>query len=87
MSKNKRVLVIVEWNDAWSSHSWCEVDYYATKPSSIKSVGWLLDENKLGVKISARMDLSGGDVGNVYFIPKACITRPTRLGKYSVVKT
>lgn len=82
----KRVLVVVEWIDAWSFGPWCRVEDHACAPSNCMSVGWLIEKNAKGVKISARLDLSDGNIGNAAFIPKSCIKRLSVVKGHSVVR-
>ena len=82
----KRVLVVVEWIDAWSLGSWCRSEDHACAPSNCTSAGWLIEKNAKGVKIAARLDLSEGNLGNTSFIPKSCIKKLSVVKGHSVFR-
>ncbi len=81
-------LVMVRWGDAWSLGSWQDISYPkdTTKPALIHSVGWLVNENKEGVFLSARIDADNDNIGNCSFIPRGMIKDVTQLRQGRLVK-
>lgn len=78
----KRQLIYIEWEDhvgyngSWTSFS--EVD---NKPIIIKSVGWLLKEDKKSLTISSCIDTQDFKQGKcISTILKNCIVRRKKLG-------
>tara|TARA_R110000822_G_scaffold294245_3_gene416311 strand:- start:165 stop:431 length:267 start_codon:yes stop_codon:yes gene_type:complete len=74
----KHNLVLVIWRDTREidSGSWHDKKEVETTASSvIHSVGWIIEENTVDIKISADIpaDIDDTDVGRTTVIPRGCV--------------
>ena len=71
-------LVLVDWVDAFSSSTWKDItdftDKYLYQGSLVKGhVGYIVKYNRMGLVISASLDLKEKEVGGAWFIPRRMI--------------
>lgn len=80
MKNTKTSLIIVDWDDAWATSGWARLDAAAQdhRPLPVKSVGFLIKQDKTGVSIAGGFDVNGNPAGQ-HFIPKGMITKITKV--------
>lgn len=65
-------LVLIRWLDAWGTGKWTDPAELNEDSYPVTSVGWLLQNNKQGVKVHAcRAD--SGNIANITHIPKGMV--------------
>lgn len=83
MKVKKRPLVYIEWEDhSGYCDGWINFEKVDNKPCLIKSVGWIIYENKKYVSLSACIDTQGGGKSgkNISTIIKKCIVKRKTFG-------
>lgn len=73
-------LLYVEWDDHWGGFGggWERVDEGHTEPVKCRSVGWIVYEDRRGIKLASTYNNAGRFTGVSYLL-KACITKKRRL--------
>jgi hypothetical protein len=68
-------LVLVIWNDAWSSETPVTLDHFVHEPETVTTIGWLLRDDDTGVQLANEFydDTYRGRT----FIPRAMIQSVT----------
>lgn len=65
-------LLIVTWNDVTVTSSWLsDADAQSSEPSTCKSVGWFVNDDKLNIRIT--FDVAEDGEKSVIVIPKGII--------------
>lgn len=70
--------VYLEWDDSTSDTGWIKDENVYLKPWRIKSIGYLVRENKTHIAITTSIGQSGNKM-DVLTIPKACILKRKNL--------
>ena len=71
-------IVIVEWDDAYSSGGWLNPNDDLSISKCI-TVGLLLSEDDVRVVVAQNASLTSGSVGDILAIPRGCIKRIRKL--------
>ena len=75
--------IYVEWEDhcqvVAQGSSWMGVNDVRNEPSVIKSLGWIVKEDKDYLTIAGCHDTEGGDIKGVSTIIKSCIVKRKNL--------
>lgn len=65
-------LLLVSWDDIVADPSWLSDDRASTlQPALCKNIGWLINEDKLNIRITSSVADNGDK--SVTVIPKGCI--------------
>ena len=68
----ENTLLIITWDDIVSDASWVkDVDAQKYKPILCKDVGWFINSDKLNIRITSSVNITGDK--NVSVIPKGVI--------------
>lgn len=76
MSIVKASLIVVDWEDAWATSGWARAEAAGKEhmPLPVKSVGFLIKQDKTGVSLAGGYDANGNPAGQ-HFIPAAMIRK------------
>ena len=78
-------LVVVEWNDAWTSEVPATLDgHLVHKPERITTIGWLLREDEQGVQLAN--EFYDGTYRGRTFVPKAMVVKIRRVKLTTLTK-
>lgn len=67
-------MVLIEWLDARSNDGWLTMeDAQAMKPAEVETVGWIISEDELVVRVSPSIDEEEEMVDYCLAIPRCCI--------------
>ena len=77
----KPQLVEISWIDAWGSTGWDDVQAsrHACTGAVCTSVGYVLERNEQGYKLSSSLDLSNDNANGVFFRPHGMIKKVRKL--------
>ena len=88
---SKHDLVIVEWLDHHTSNSWQEVAEIDHEPALVRTVGWLLRDDEVGVTVCNTISDDQMNINGAFFLMRSCVRkiktlRRVRKAKVVVVK-
>lgn len=67
-------IYLIHWNDAESIDDWTELSQIDHEAALIKSIGWLINENKKTVTLALNHDTKNGSYSCLIKIPKGMIS-------------
>jgi hypothetical protein len=69
----KYKLIYVEWEDHHSFAGWSNETNVKTEPLICSSIGWLVDENKMGITLAGSYSVE--EYGSTTYLLKKCIVK------------
>lgn len=81
MANKKKILLLVEWGDAWGKSGWTDFDDAVDRlhgDLGVTSVGFLVKNDKKGISLAHGFSELDTPLG-VSFIPKGMIKRTKRI--------